>query len=77
MALRIAVLSERAAGENRVALSPETAKKFAALGAVVAVEQGAGLRAAVTDEDTLELRDLLSHAAKVHRQGETSDCRGS
>ena len=29
MALRIAVLKERAPGENRVALTPETAKKFA------------------------------------------------
>ncbi|KWV95317.1 NAD(P) transhydrogenase subunit alpha [Erythrobacter sp. AP23] len=50
MALRIAVLKERAPGEDRVALTPETAKKFAALGATVAVEEGAGLGAAITDE---------------------------
>ena len=50
MALRIAALKERAPGENRVALTPETAKKFAALGAVVAVEEGAGLAAAITDQ---------------------------
>ncbi|WP_417322621.1 NAD(P)(+) transhydrogenase (Re/Si-specific) subunit alpha, partial [Erythrobacter aureus] len=50
MALRIAVLKERAPGESRVALTPETAKKFAALGAMVAVEEGAGLGAAITDE---------------------------
>ena len=49
MALRIAVLRERAPGESRVALTPETAKKFVALGAVVAVEEGAGLAAALTD----------------------------
>ena len=48
MALRIAVLRERAPGESRVALTPETAKKFVALGAVVAVEEGAGLGAALT-----------------------------
>ena len=50
MALRIAVLKERAPGESRVALTPETAKKFAALGAMVVVEEGAGLGAAITDE---------------------------
>ena len=65
MALRIAVLSERAAGENRVALSPETAKKFAALGAVVAVEEGAGLRAAVTDEAYREAGAEVGSAAAV------------
>ena len=48
--MRIAVLRERAEGESRVAMTPETARKFAALGAVVAVENGAGLGAAITDE---------------------------
>ena len=47
--MRIAVLKERANGERRVALTPETAKKFAALGASVAVEEGAGLGASITD----------------------------
>ncbi|MEO5587377.1 MAG: NAD(P) transhydrogenase subunit alpha [Novosphingobium sp.] len=47
--LRIAVLAERADGETRVAISPETAKKFIALGASVAIERGAGLNAAVAD----------------------------
>jgi len=49
--LRIAVLAERATGETRVALSPETARKFIALGAVVAIERGAGLKAAVSDAE--------------------------
>jgi NAD(P) transhydrogenase subunit alpha len=48
--MRIAVLKERAAGENRVAVIPETVKKFSALGAVVAVESGAGAGARVSDE---------------------------
>ena len=47
--MRIAVLKERAAGEHRVAISPETARKFIALGAEVAVEQGAGLSASIPD----------------------------
>ena len=49
--MRIAVLKERAPGENRVALTPETAKKFIALGATVAVEEGAGSGAAIPDAD--------------------------
>ncbi len=40
--MKIAVLLETADGEKRVAATPETAKKFAALGATVAVEAGAG-----------------------------------
>ena len=48
--MRIAALKETAPGENRVALTPETAKKFIALGAGVAVEQGAGAAAAISDE---------------------------
>ncbi len=49
--IRIAVLKERAAGETRTAATPETVKKFIALGAEMAVEQGAGLSASITDED--------------------------
>ena len=49
--MRIAVLKETAAGESRVAASPETVKKFIALGASVAVEAGAGLNAAIADAD--------------------------
>ncbi|WP_340586698.1 NAD(P) transhydrogenase subunit alpha [Erythrobacter alti] len=48
--MRIAVLKERAAGESRVAATPETVKKFAALGATLAVEEGAGAAASITDE---------------------------
>ena len=49
--LRIAVLCERAAGETRVAATPETVKKFSALGARVAVEAGAGAEASIADAD--------------------------
>jgi NAD(P) transhydrogenase subunit alpha len=48
--MRIAVLKERAPGEDRVAITPETVKKFAALGATVAVEEGAGITASIPDE---------------------------
>ena len=50
-AFRIAALKERAAGETRVALTPETAKKFIALGASVVVEAGAGAAASIADAD--------------------------
>ncbi len=48
--MRIAVLQERAAGESRVAATPETVKKFIGLGATVAIERGAGEGACLPDE---------------------------
>ncbi|MBC7432910.1 MAG: Re/Si-specific NAD(P)(+) transhydrogenase subunit alpha [Rubritepida sp.] len=48
--MRLAVLKERRDGETRVAATPETAKKLAALGCQVAVETGAGLIAGFTDQ---------------------------
>ena len=50
MPFKIAVLKETAPGERRVAAVPETVKKLGALGASVAVEQGAGAAATVSDE---------------------------
>jgi len=47
--MRIAVLQERAAGESRVAVTPETVRKFIALGASVAIEQDAGALASIPD----------------------------
>jgi NAD(P) transhydrogenase subunit alpha len=48
--MKIAIVKETLAAEQRVAASPETVKKLIALGAEVAVVSGAGLRAAMTDE---------------------------
>ena len=64
------MLKERAAGENRVALTPETAKKFAALGAVVAIEEGAGLGAAITDDAYREAGVELGSAAATVRDAD-------
>lgn len=44
------MLKERAPGESRVAITPETVKKFTALGATIAVEEGAGHAASIPDE---------------------------
>ncbi|SKA09566.1 NAD(P) transhydrogenase subunit alpha [Novilysobacter spongiicola] len=46
----IGTARETVPGERRVALTPETARKFIAAGASVRVEQGAGLSAGFTDE---------------------------
>ena len=48
--MKVAVLKE-GAGETRVAAIPETVKKFAGLGATVAVEKGAGDVASISDAD--------------------------
>jgi H+-translocating NAD(P) transhydrogenase subunit alpha len=49
--MRLAVLKERRAGEARVAATPDTVKKLLALGVTVAVEAGAGVGSAISDED--------------------------
>jgi NAD(P) transhydrogenase subunit alpha len=48
--VRIAVVKESTAGEKRVSATPETVKKFAGLGADVAVESGAGSSASISDQ---------------------------
>ncbi len=49
--MKLAILKETAEAERRVAATPETVKKFVALGAEVAVETGAGLEASIADSD--------------------------
>jgi NAD(P) transhydrogenase subunit alpha len=61
--MKIAVLKE-AAGETRCAAIPETVKKFAALGAEVAVESGAGEGASLADTE------LEAAGAKVGSRAE-------
>lgn len=48
---RIAVLKERADGESRVAATPETVRKLAAMGATLAIEGGAGVAASFPDSE--------------------------
>jgi len=49
VSVRLAVLRESAEAERRVAATPETVKKYIALGATVAVEAGAGESASIAD----------------------------
>ena len=46
----IGVPAETMAGETRVAVTPETAKKLKAMGHTIRVQSGAGVTASVTDE---------------------------
>jgi NAD(P) transhydrogenase subunit alpha len=49
--MKIAVAAETDADEPRVAATPETVKKLIGLGAVVAVEPGAGIKSGIRDQD--------------------------
>src|SRR3989304_1629280 len=49
--MRIAIAAESEAGEPRVAATPETVKKFKALGAEVVVARGAGVASGISDAD--------------------------
>lgn len=59
--MKIAVLKERAAHEQRVAISPDTIRKYAQIGFEVVVEQGAGVLSGMTNE---ALRDAGASIAE-------------
>ncbi len=61
--MQIAVLKEGAAGERRVSATPETVKKFIALGAALAVEAGAGAAANVSDQAFADAGATISDRA--------------
>ena len=65
LSLHIAALKERAAGERRVSVTPETVKKFIALGATVSVEKGAGEHASIPDSAFAEAGASLVSKAKA------------
>ena len=63
--MKIAVLKELADGERRVAATPETVKKFIALGATLAVEAGAGGHAAIADAAYADAGATIGDRASV------------
>jgi NAD(P) transhydrogenase subunit alpha len=63
--VKIAILREGAPGERRVAGTPETVKKFIALGAQLAVESGAGEGAAIADAAYAEAGATVADRAAV------------
>jgi NAD(P) transhydrogenase subunit alpha len=60
----VAVTKERAPGESRVAATPESVKKLAALGLSVTVESGAGLGASIPDSDYEAAGATIAKTAK-------------
>ena len=73
MPLKIAVARETEGAEKRVALSPEVAKKFLALGAQIDIEQSAGAESHFIDTDYSDVRlvdglnTAYSHAGLILR----------
>jgi NAD(P) transhydrogenase subunit alpha len=63
--MKIAVLKETADGERRVSATPETVKKFIALGAELRVEAGAGAAASISDADYEAAGALVAERAAV------------
>jgi len=61
--MQIAVLKERRPGENRVAASPDTVKKFAALGCKIVVETGAGAGSFISDAAFTEAGATIAASA--------------
>ncbi|MGL4974971.1 MAG: NAD(P)(+) transhydrogenase (Re/Si-specific) subunit alpha, partial [Bosea sp. (in: a-proteobacteria)] len=67
--MRIAVLAETQGQETRVAATPETVKKFIALGAELVVEKGAGLTSGIADADYEAAGAAIAKTAKEALKG--------
>ncbi len=67
--MRIAVLKERRPDEARVAATPETVKKFKALGVDVAVETGAGAPSHFADADYAAAGATITQTATQALEG--------
>lgn len=63
--MQIGVPAETAAGETRVAVTPETVKKLVAQGHTVQVQSGAGVRASVTDDAYIAAGAQICNAASA------------
>jgi len=61
--MRIGVPQETAAGETRVAVTPETVKKLAAQGHTLHIQAGAGMAASVTDAAFVAAGATMTDAA--------------
>lgn len=65
MSIKLAVLKDSTLSETRAAASPESVKKFIALGCTVVVEKNAGERAGFTDAQYAENGATLAVAGSV------------
>ncbi|MBC7380551.1 MAG: NAD(P)(+) transhydrogenase (Re/Si-specific) subunit alpha, partial [Burkholderiaceae bacterium] len=64
--MRIGVPAEITAGETRVAVTPETAKKLKAQGHTVCIQSGAGVAASVPDEAYMAVGAEITDAAGAY-----------
>ena len=62
----IGIPTETAAGETRVAVTPETAKKLKAQGHTIRIQSGAGVAASVTDEAYVAAGGEITDAAGAY-----------
>ncbi|MEL7032082.1 MAG: Re/Si-specific NAD(P)(+) transhydrogenase subunit alpha [Pseudomonadota bacterium] len=73
--MKLSVLKEVAAGDDRVAATPETVKKYVGLGHEVTIEAGAGLAAGYTDDAYTEAgAKILKTAASVVKGADVLLC---
>ena len=79
--MKIGIVRERAAGETRVAVTPDSTKKFLALGMEVVIETGAGVASYIPDDMFAEAgakivptaSDALAADIVLKVQGPTDD----
>lgn len=69
MALQISVISEQAKHENRVALSPEVAKKLIAMGCQIKMQSGAGASSFLPDQVFADLGVTIEKTAATALKG--------
>ena len=64
--MQIGIIKERRLDEKRVAATPDTVKKFIAMGLQVNIEKGAGITAAITDDEYREAgANIFDDASRV------------
>ena len=75
--MKIAVPAEADKSETRVAATPETVKKFVALGAEVAVQAGAGAGLAISDEEFAAAGASIARRPRAPSRTPTSSSRSA
>tara|TARA_B100000886_G_scaffold143596_1_gene97588 strand:- start:119 stop:1282 length:1164 start_codon:yes stop_codon:yes gene_type:complete len=64
--MQVGIIKERRLDEKRVAATPHTVKKFIAMGLKVNIEKGAGITAAITDQEYQEAgANIFDDASRV------------